>query len=180
MIGFSGEKKSGGNSLMTAQTAAATSRQLRINAELGWKVARANLALALGRLSSAEPVREGAVLRDTVFEDRQGRRTRLETVHFASSADEHLCCIQARITPENHTASVLVRSGIDGTGYNLDRRPMYTEPPPDDPQMKWHKWAKSKHLEEVAREQLAEGIYLETRTIDTGITIGYAASTIPI
>ncbi len=122
-------------------------------------------------------MREGTVSRDTVFEDCEGRRTRFQTVHFASGADQHLCCLQARITPENHTASVTVRSGIDGTGYNLDRRPIYTEPPPDDPQMKWHKWAKSRHLEEVAREQLPDGIYLETRTIDTGITIGYAALT---
>ena len=122
-------------------------------------------------------MREGTVSRDTVFEDWQGRRTRLETVHFASSADQHLCCLRARITPENHTAPVIVRSGIDGTGYNLDRRPVYTEPPPDDPQMKWHKWAKSKHLDEVAREQLPDGIYLETRTIGTAITIGYAART---
>jgi kojibiose phosphorylase len=122
-------------------------------------------------------MREGAVFRDTVFEDAEGRRTRFETVHFASSADQHLCCLRARITLENHTAPVIVHSGIDGTGYNLDRRPIYTEPPPDDPHMKWHKWAKSKHLDEVAREQLPDGIYLETRTIDTGITIGYAALT---
>ena len=122
-------------------------------------------------------MREGTLLRDTVFEDSQGRRTRLETAHFASSADQHLCCLQARITPENHTAPVSVHSGIDGTGYNLDRRPIYTEPPPDDPQMKWHKWAKSKHFDQVAREQLPDGIYLETRTIDTGITIGYATRT---
>jgi kojibiose phosphorylase len=122
-------------------------------------------------------MREGAVFRDTVFEDSEGRRTRLETVHFASGADQHLCCLRARITPENHTASIIVRSGINGTGYNLDRRPIYAEPPPDDPQMKWHKWAKSKHFDEVAREQLPDGIYLETRTIDTAITIGYAART---
>lgn len=42
--------------VLTAQSAAASSRQLRINAELGWKVARAALALALGRLTSAEPL----------------------------------------------------------------------------------------------------------------------------
>ena len=122
-------------------------------------------------------MREGAVFRDTVFEDSQGRRTRVETVHFASSAAQQLCCLRARITPENHTAPVIVRSGIDGTGYNLDRRPIYAEPPPDDPQMKWHKWARSRHLDEVAREHRPDGIYLETRTIDTGITIGYAALT---
>jgi Glycosyl hydrolase family 65, N-terminal domain len=65
--------------------------------------------------------------------------------------DHHDSAVRARITPENHTAPVFVRSGIDGTGYNLDRRPIYAEPPPDDPQMKWHKWARSRHLDEVAR-----------------------------
>ena len=42
--------------VLTAQTAAANARQLRINAELGWKVARAQFALALGRLTSADPL----------------------------------------------------------------------------------------------------------------------------
>lgn len=48
--------------VLTAQTAAATARQFRVNAELGWKAARAQLALALGRLSSAEPLRDGVAL----------------------------------------------------------------------------------------------------------------------
>jgi outer membrane protein len=48
--------------VLTAQTALATARELRINAELGWKVARAQLALALGRLSSAEPLTDNAPL----------------------------------------------------------------------------------------------------------------------
>ncbi len=122
-------------------------------------------------------MREGTLSRETVFSDSEGRRTRLETIRFASSADQHLCCLQARITPENHTASISVHSGVDGTGYNLDRRPFYAEPPPADPHMKWHKWAKSRHLDEAARAELPDGVYLATRTIDTGITIGYAAST---
>lgn len=42
--------------LLTAQTAAANARELRINAELGWQVARAQLALAVGRLAGAEPL----------------------------------------------------------------------------------------------------------------------------
>ncbi len=42
--------------VLTAQTAAATARQLRINAELGWKVARAQMAFALGRLTNAVPL----------------------------------------------------------------------------------------------------------------------------
>lgn len=42
--------------VLTAQTAAANARVLRINAELTWKVARAQLALALGRLTGAQPL----------------------------------------------------------------------------------------------------------------------------
>jgi outer membrane protein len=42
--------------VLTAQTAAATARQLRISAELSWKVSRAQLALALGTLTGADPL----------------------------------------------------------------------------------------------------------------------------
>ncbi|MEU4215159.1 glycosyl hydrolase family 65 protein [Actinoplanes sp. NPDC026623] len=122
-------------------------------------------------------LREGSLSRETVFSDSEGRRTRIESIRFASSADEHLCCLRARVTPENHTASISVHSAIDATVHNLDRRPFYADPPPADPQMKWHKWAKSRHLDEVARAGFPDGVYLETRTIDTGITIGYAAGT---
>ncbi len=48
--------------VLTAQSAAASARLLRINAELGWQVARAELALALGRLTGAEPLSPGAAL----------------------------------------------------------------------------------------------------------------------
>jgi outer membrane protein len=44
--------------VLTAQAAAATARQLRITTELDWRLARAQLALALGRLSSAQPLAE--------------------------------------------------------------------------------------------------------------------------
>ncbi len=42
--------------VLTAQSALAAARQQRIAAERGWQVARAQLALALGRLTSAEPL----------------------------------------------------------------------------------------------------------------------------
>jgi TolC family type I secretion outer membrane protein len=48
--------------VLTAQTAAASARLLRINAEFGWQLARAQLALALGRLSGAEPLNNPAAL----------------------------------------------------------------------------------------------------------------------
>jgi outer membrane protein len=46
--------------LLTAQSAAATARQARVSAELNWRVARAQLALALGRLTSVEPLKDTA------------------------------------------------------------------------------------------------------------------------
>jgi kojibiose phosphorylase len=122
-------------------------------------------------------MRTGTLSRDTLFADAQGRRTRLSTQRFASVADQHLCGLRVLVTPENHDATVAVHSGIDGTGYNLDRPPIYTDPPPADPHMTWEKWAKSKHLDEVERSASADGVQLLMRTIDTGITVGYAAAT---
>jgi outer membrane protein TolC len=48
--------------VLTAQTAASTARTIRINAELGWKVARAQLALALGRLTGSQPLADATPL----------------------------------------------------------------------------------------------------------------------
>ena len=42
--------------VLTAQSAASSARIQRVGAEYGWQVARAQLALALGRLTSAEPL----------------------------------------------------------------------------------------------------------------------------
>jgi outer membrane protein TolC len=42
--------------VLTAQSAAALARQTRISAELGWQVARAQLTLAVGRLTGIEPL----------------------------------------------------------------------------------------------------------------------------
>jgi len=44
------------NDVLTAQAALASSRQQRINAEEAWQVARAEVALSVGRLTSAEPL----------------------------------------------------------------------------------------------------------------------------
>jgi TolC family type I secretion outer membrane protein len=48
--------------VLTAQAAASLARQTRIAAELAWQTARAQLAFALGRLSGAEPIADGAAL----------------------------------------------------------------------------------------------------------------------
>jgi outer membrane protein len=48
--------------LLTAQTAVAAALQARISAEHSWEVSRAQLVLALGRLSGAEPLNSSAAL----------------------------------------------------------------------------------------------------------------------
>jgi outer membrane protein len=48
--------------LLTAQTLASSARQARVQAELNWEVARAQLALALGRLTGVQPLADNTPL----------------------------------------------------------------------------------------------------------------------
>jgi kojibiose phosphorylase len=113
-----------------------------------------------------------------VFEDAAGRQTRLESVRFASMADRDLCALRVEITALNHGAPVVVTSGLDGRRRNLDRLPVYAEGTVFDPEVTWQKWALSRHLTESARDGDSGEIYLQMRTIDRGVEVGFAASTI--
>lgn len=124
-------------------------------------------------------LRQGLLHRRTVFEDGEGRRTRLETLRFASFRDRHLCALRVEITPENHDSLITVESGIDGRRRNLDRLPAYPAGATFHPEVKWEKWAHSKHLDEVAKAHDDDATYLEMRTINSGITIGYGAALQP-
>ena len=72
-------------------------------------------------------LRDGLLTRSTVFEDAEGRRTRLKTVRCASMADRRVCVLRLEVTPENHSAEIRVQSGIDGDRRNLERLPLYPE-----------------------------------------------------
>ena len=70
----------------------------------------------------------GVLHRTTVFEDGQGRRTRLDTLRCVSMADRRICALRVEVTPENHAPRIVVESGIDG-----DRRTATTlSAPPVD------------------------------------------------
>jgi kojibiose phosphorylase len=117
-------------------------------------------------------MRRGTLRRDTLFEDSRGRRTRIASLRFASMADRHLCGIKLRVTPENHASRISVESALNAERYNLDRLPAYPGTPVFHPEVKWRKWAKSRHLsvdEAVVDERRA---YIAARTLDTGIVIG--------
>jgi kojibiose phosphorylase len=121
-------------------------------------------------------IRHGVLWRRTVFEDRQGRRTRIESLRFASFADRQLCAMRLEVTPENHSSTITVESGIVGRRRNLDRLPFYPEGTVFDPEVRWEKWAWSNHLRPVTTDAARDAVYLEARTIASGVGLGYGAS----
>ena len=121
-------------------------------------------------------LRQGVLWRRTVFEDDQGRRTRIESLRFASFADRRLCALRLEVTPENYASTITVDSAIAGRRRNLDRVPYYPEHSVFEPEVKWEKWAWSNHLRPVITDTTEDAVYLETRTIDSGIGLGYGAS----
>jgi len=121
-------------------------------------------------------LRTGLLYRLTRFEDAQGRRTRYESLRYASFSNQHLCGIHAQVTAENYDGEIVVESAIDGERFNLDRMPSYAEVPDFHPEVKWEKWAKSKHLQSIANTVEDDAVCLEMETMDTGHHLGYAAA----
>lgn len=119
--------------------------------------------------------RHGVLWRRTVFADGEGRRTQLETLRFASFADRRLCGLRVEVTPLDHDAEVDVQSALDGHRRNLERLPFYPEGTEFAPEVRWDKWAEARHLVEVGKAEDAEAVYLEMRTIETDVALGYGA-----
>jgi kojibiose phosphorylase len=122
-------------------------------------------------------LRDGVLSRTTVFDDAEGRRTRLATWRCASMADREVCALRVEVTPENHSAEIRIETGLDGDRRNLERLPLYPEGTVFPPQTRWEKWARAKHMRESARSAEGDVLYLEMRTIDTGVDLGFAAAT---
>lgn len=120
-------------------------------------------------------LKKGMLYRTTTFKDNKGRTTRYESLRFASFADQHLCETQIELTAENYSGKITIESTVDGNTFNLDRLPQYTTPQTFEPEVKWEKWAKSKHLYSYETDTLTNGVYLETKTKDRPHTLGYAS-----
>jgi kojibiose phosphorylase len=119
--------------------------------------------------------RHGVLWRRTVFADSEGRRTQLESLRFTSFADRRLCALRVEVTPLDHEAEITVESALEGRRRNQERLPVYPEGTKFAPEVRWDKWAVAKHLVEVTKSEQPDAIYLEMRTIDTGINLGYGA-----
>lgn len=123
-------------------------------------------------------LRRGLVWRCTVFVDDQGRRTRLESVRLASMARRELCLQRLVVTPEDHDARVRLVHRLDGDRRNLDRLPHYPDGLRPEPEVRWEKWALTRHLVTGPRVGDDDGLYLQTRTRQSGVTLGLAAHVI--
>ncbi len=121
--------------------------------------------------------RHGLLWRSTVFADEDGNRTRLESLRFVSMARRELAVQRVVITPLDRVATVSVDVRIDGQRRNLDRLAVYAPGTVFAPEAAWEKWARARHLGEVARRTEDGLLYLETRTLQTDFTVGYAAAT---
>ena len=107
-------------------------------------------------------LRRGMLLRTIRFEDGQGRRTTLKERRLVSMNDMHLGALELALTAENWSASVTVRTAIDGRVVNGAQlyRPF-----------------NNAHLEPLASEVFGEDVYLLVRTCQSHLHVAQAART---
>jgi beta-phosphoglucomutase family hydrolase len=109
-------------------------------------------------------LRRGTLLRSISFEDGQGRRSTLKERRLVSMGRMHLAALELALTAENWSATVTVRSAIDGRVLNAGA--------------KLYQKFNNRHLEPVASERIGEdGVCLVTRTSQSHIHIAQVART---
>ncbi|WP_323133112.1 beta-phosphoglucomutase family hydrolase [Aurantimonas coralicida] len=109
-------------------------------------------------------LRQGMLLRTLRFEDEHGRRSQLRERRLVSMSDMHLGALELALTAENWSASVTVRSAIDGRIVNAGA--------------KLYRKFNSKHLEPLAGEAVGkDGVCLLVRTSQSNIHFAQAART---
>ncbi len=125
-------------------------------------------------------LRTGTLTRTTEFLDTAGGRTRVRTQRFASMANRDRCALRVEVTPLDADATITVETGVDAHRRNLERLPAYADGVRFGYERKWEKWARSTHLRETGRGVTEDGTsHVTTRTIDSGIDIGYALRVLP-
>jgi beta-phosphoglucomutase family hydrolase len=109
-------------------------------------------------------LRRALLLRCLIFEHGDGRRTRLEEQRFVSMADMHLAALEVRLTPENWSGRVDVRSGIDGRVVNGGAR--------------LYKRFNNRHLVPLGGETVGkDAVLLHVRTSQSNLHVAQAART---
>ncbi len=102
-------------------------------------------------------MKKAVVERSVTFKDSEERVTTIETWNFASMANPHIGALRYRITPQNYSCSITLRSSIDGSVIN-DGVPRYRS-------------LESKHLKTVVNEIQQNTVLLHTKTTASDIDI---------
>jgi trehalose/maltose hydrolase-like predicted phosphorylase len=109
-------------------------------------------------------LREGLLLRRFRVMDAHGRITAIESRRLVHMEKPNLAALEWRLTPENWSGALALRSGLDGSVRN-GGVPRYQQ-------------LSSKHLEVVHRAPVAPfGVYLKVRTTQSRIEVALAART---
>jgi len=122
-------------------------------------------------------IRRGVLWRSTVFEDGEGRRTRVDSLRTASMRDRDIALLRVEATPLNHAGEVQLVTGIDGDRTNMEAFPVYPPGRTFTAEQRNAKWARSRHLRTVSTGGSSDGLLtLATRTIGSEVDIAVAAS----
>ena len=109
-------------------------------------------------------LRHGMLLRSISFVDDQGRRSTLKERRLVSMGDMHLAALELKLTADNWSADVTVRSAIDGRVVNAGA--------------KLYRKFNNKHLEPLAGKVVGEdSVYLLVRTCQSNIHVAQVART---
>ncbi|MFW9994038.1 MAG: HAD-IA family hydrolase [Candidatus Odinarchaeota archaeon] len=106
----------------------------------------------------------GIFSRRVTVKDEKGRETIIESSRLASMANPHIGAIRYRITPQNYSERITIKSGLDGNLVNAG--------------VERYKPLNSKHLEPVIQEGKNDTSYLLVQTNQSRIKIAEAAKLI--
>ena len=105
--------------------------------------------------------KSGLLYKEMIVRDDKGRRTKVESYRFASMQDKHLAALRYQITPLNYSASVSLKSELDGTVINAG--------------VERYKSLNSHHLEPVESVAEKNKLFLKVKTNQSDIEIVEAA-----
>ncbi|MDP9051790.1 MAG: beta-phosphoglucomutase family hydrolase, partial [Acidobacteriota bacterium] len=109
-------------------------------------------------------LQHGLLMRSISFEDAEGRRSTLRERRLISMGSMHLGALELRLTADNWSSTVTVRSAIDGRIVNAGA--------------KLYRKFNNKHLESLAGEIVGEdSVCLLVRTCQSNIQVAQAART---
>jgi trehalose/maltose hydrolase-like predicted phosphorylase/beta-phosphoglucomutase-like phosphatase (HAD superfamily) len=109
-------------------------------------------------------MRHGTLIRQLVWQDAQGRRTRVVQRRLVSMKDEHLAGLETTFTAENWSGTLEVRSGLDGRVVNAG--------------VKRYRDLNGRHLAVLDQAEVdADTVDLQVETTQSHVRVALAART---